>query len=151
MNPYIQTFITFIISIFLALFTSRISHRFFYKQELWLRKEKRYSDILDSLSILLKHYADLIDESIGIKEYNYRDCKEVIMKAQQELERLSMMPSFIIDKKVLVILKALFQAASDRIGNEREGDYFSYYERVYGEIKQSIEGIDRLARKDLKV
>ena len=97
-----------------------------------------------------KHYSDMIDEAIGVK-YNYQEINKEVIKAQRELETLSMTPSFIIDDKVLVVLKALFQAASDRIGDEREGNYYSYYERIYGEIKQSIDEIDRLARKDLKV
>lgn len=93
----------------------------------------------------------MIEEAESGEDYNFQETKKEVSKAQRELEKLSMTPSFILDNRVPVILKALFQAASQRIGDERQNDFYSYYVRVYEEIKQSITEIDKLARKELKV
>ena len=142
---------TFFISIVVAVVTAVISQKGFYKKETWLRKEKKYSEIIDNLSILLKYYGDMFHDSVGAKKYNGEDCIEEINKAKHELERLSMIPSFIINSKVRDILKELFHQANIKFGDDNCHDFASYLDRMYGVTKDSIIEIDSLARRDLKI
>jgi len=148
---YAEMIFTLFVSIIVAIITAIISQRNFYKNELWLRKEKAYTNIINNLGVLQKHYSDMLDDAFGIKKYNSNDSKAEVNSAQRELERISLMPSFIIKSEVQSILEKLFHAASIEVGDEKDGNYFAYYERIHEEIKKSIKRITELARTDLKV
>jgi hypothetical protein len=146
--------IAIVVAIITAIITAKLALKGFYKKETWPRKEKKYSEIMDNLSILQKDYSDMYGSYTGIKkdiEINDDNYIIELNRAKKDLKLLSITPSFIIDNDVRMIIKVLFEASEKQIGDEARGDYYSYLGRMCDEVKVAIEKIDRVARKDLKI
>lgn len=145
--------INIVISIIVAIITAKLSLNGFYKKEIWLRKEKQYTEIISGLSKLQNYYGKLFDFNIHIIDNNpiNEDYDTEIGKLLRDLEAISTTPCFILKKEVHLILKELFKSANNRIDDESNGDLVSYFNRMYGEIKDTNKKISELARKDLKI
>ncbi|OZV13474.1 hypothetical protein CIW83_02715 [Tissierella sp. P1] len=150
---YIYIIVNFIISIIVAVVTAKIAIKDFYRQEIWLRKESKYSEIIGNLSILQKYYGDMFDEFVGESESIVDDdlIKKKYNTSLRELELVTFSNGFMLNPKVSDILSQLFYSARNKTENERMGDFVSYIDRMYGEIRDSKEKIIEIAKKDLKV
>jgi len=104
----ISFILSLISAVVAALVTAKLALKGFYNQELWLRKETQYSNILNKLGLLYKHYSNRADLEMGVPEdiMNEIDEKEH-KKALKEIEILSVTPSYIINVKVNEVLKNL--------------------------------------------
>lgn len=145
-------FINIFISILVAVITAKLALGGFYKQELWLRKEKKYSEITDKLVLLKKYYGDLFDEFVSNGEIE-RDVsyEEEYKKAKREIELISLGSNLIINESVIERLERLMKASQHQTKNEIQGDIVSYFDRMYGEVEDTRKEIVKLAKKDLNI
>ena len=67
---YSSLLINLIIAIIVAVIASNLSLKGFYKQEIWLRKEVKYSQVIDSLSKMQRYYGHIIDDYSDASESN---------------------------------------------------------------------------------
>lgn len=151
---YFSVLISLIIAIVVAVITSNLSLRGFYKQEIWLRKETKYSQIIDSLSKLQRYYGNIVDDISGNSiSDNIRDEADVgeYKIAKRELELLASSPILMTHKDVSDILNDLVISASTKTKEESSGDYFSYYDRLWFESKEAKIKIAAIANKDLGI
>lgn len=139
------------IALVVAFFTARLSLNSFYKREIWLRKEQQYRETLQKLCILLKDYRDSISEELYREVKVSSEAQKTIKQARYDLEVLSVSPNLIIDSSVQNILQELFLDADKLIGDEKEGNHYSYLERMYGETRDAAIKIRDIARQDLKI
>lgn len=149
----INLIVAIVVAITTASITAWLSLTIFYKKELWLRKEKKYSDIINNLGKSLKEYCDMIDVEIGKRSRNSNgddDFNLMVREAVRELELISITPSLTIDNKVRIILDNLLKE-SEMKGDELQGNWFPYFDRMYVATKKAMDEIDEIARKDLKI
>lgn len=146
---YLQIGINLSISIIVAIVTANLTIRSFYRQEIWLRKELKYSEIIQEMSVLQTHYSHLFDNMCGC-ENNIQILEEEFLAAKIKLELLSINSSLIIKPDVSDIILDLFKSSSKK-GDELKGDYGSYYDRMAYEVKEAMNKIINLAKKDLKI
>ncbi|SEV83095.1 hypothetical protein [[Clostridium] fimetarium] len=155
---YTSILINLIIAIIVAVLTSNLSLRGFYRQEIWLRKETKYSQIIDSLNKTQRYYWHLIDEHSGCIE-NENDEENVerelreeeYILAKRELEMLSSSPVFMLNNEVIDILDELMKSSSTKSEDERNGDWVSYFDRPGYEAKEAKIKIAEIANKDLGI
>lgn len=152
---YISFLINLIIAIVVSIITSYLSLRGFYKKEIWLRKEAKYSQIVDSLNKIQQYYSNIIDDLSGVSQVNESEEDELNKMeykiAKRDLEILSSSPMFIIHKDISDILNELVLSSNTMTKEERMGDYFSYYDRLLYEVKQTKRKIAEIANKDLGI
>ncbi len=148
---YISLIINLIIAIVVAVITAQLSIKEFYKQEIWLRKEDRYSEIIKDLSILQKYYGDIFDEALGILGANgINDFLENEHKMSiRRLELVVLSQGFILKKEALQTLQQLFISSKTETDDERMGNYVGYFDRMYGETKHAKDEIIKIANEDL--
>lgn len=151
---YISILINLIIAIVVAVVTSNLSLRGFYKQEIWLRKETKYSKIIDALNKIQRYYGYLMDRLSGMLEldecsYENGVKEKEYMIAKRELEILSSTPILMIHKDVSDILNELVISSNTKTKDERMGDYFSYYDRLHFEVQEAKIKTATIANKDL--
>lgn len=150
---YISILVNLLISIIVAIIVAKLAIKGFYRQEVWLRKEKKYSQIIEELNIVQKHYGDWVDDIIGSsrgQEYDLETIKE-FRKAKRELELISQEGFLVIDNNISDIVGELFASSKNMTANERQGDSFSYADRMYGETRDAKIEIINIARKDLRL
>lgn len=141
------------ISIIVAIITAKLAVKGFYRQEIWLRKEKKYSKIIEELNIVQKHYGDWMDEIMGYpksKKVDLEIIKEYRM-AERELELISQEGFLVINGDVSDILVELFKSSKNMNLNEQQGDSFGYADRMYVETRDAKIEIINIARKDLRL
>ena len=156
MDYYTSIVINLIIAIMVAILTSKLSLRGFYRQEIWLRKEMKYSQIIDSLNKIQRYYWHLIDVHSGSKENDEKNVElelreEEYILAKRELEMLSSSPVFMINNEVIDILNGLMKSSNTKSEDERKGDWFSYFDRLGYEAKEAKIRIAEIANKDLGI
>ena len=156
MDYYTSIVINLIIAIMVAILTSKLSLRGFYRHEIWLRKEMKYSQIIDSLNKIQRYYWHLIDVHSGSKENDEKNVElelreEEYILAKRELEMLSSSPVFMINNEVIDILNGLMKSSNTKSEDERKGDWFSYFDRLGYEAKEAKIRIAEIANKDLGI
>lgn len=145
-----------IIAVLTALITAKFSLKGFYKQEIWLRKETQYNQIIDSLNKIQRYYWHITDSYMGVEENefykNELSLKEEEFKnAKRELELLSSTPLFMVKSEVIDILSDLLNSANTQSKEERMGDWFSYFDRLGFEAKEAKNKIADIAYYDLGI
>ena len=137
--------INFIISIIVAAVTVKLSIFEFYKQQIWLRKETRYNQIIHDISILQKHYGDILDKAMGVQKEGNEDSflEKEYLSSKRQLELVTLSQGFILDKKVSETLNQLFISAGNKSSDERMGNYFSYFDRMCFETDEARKEIIR--------
>lgn len=145
--------VNLIIAIIVAVITAKLSIKGFYKQEIWLRKENRYSDIINDLSMLQRYYGHVFDKAAGFSELTYMEelLEEEYNISRRQLELISFSQGFILKREVAQILSKLFSSSKDKSSNERMGDYCAYFDRMYSETQEAKVMIIEIANKDLKL
>lgn len=156
MDYILSILINLVIAIIVAVMTSNLSLRGFYRQEIWLRKETKYSQIIDSLNKMQRYYWHLIDVHSGSIENDEKNVElelreEEYMLAKRELEMLSSSPVFMLNNEVIDILDGLMKSSNKKTEDERNGDWFSYFDRLGYEAKEAKIKIAEIASKDLKI
>lgn len=148
---YISVLVNLIIAIIVAVVASRLAVKGFYRQEIWLRKEQKYSEIIEELNIIQKHYGDWVDEIIGATRRENDDLLTIseYRKSKRELELISQDGFLVIDNEIADILRELFKSSEEMTLNEQQGDVFGYADRMYAETRDSKIKIINIARKDL--
>ena len=152
----VNLFIAIIVAVITSLMTAKLSLKGFYKQEIWLRKETQYNQIIDSLNKVQRYYWHIIDSYMGIEENefykNELSLKEEEFKiAKRELELLSSTPLFMVKSEVIDILGELLKSANTQSKEERMGDWFSYFDRLGFEAKEAKNKIADIAYYDLGI
>lgn len=150
----INLFIAITVAVITAVITSKLSLKGFYKQEIWLRKESQYNQIIDSLNKVQRYHWHIIDGEI---EHNETDeyKKETKLRENEyknekrELELLSSTPLFMVKVEVMSILEELLKSSNPKTENEIMGDWFSYFDRIGFEAKEAKDKIAEIAYKDL--
>lgn len=150
---YIYILINFIIAIIVAVITAKITIREFYSKEIWLRKESRYSQVIEHLSILQKYYGDVFDKFTGASELKTDEdsINKEYITSLRELEIVAFSQGFILAEEVSEILNQLFYSSRNQTSNERMGDMVSYFDRMYCEVRDSKKRIIEIANRDLKL
>lgn len=146
-----QLAFSLLIALVTAIATATIALKHFYKQELWLRKEEKYSEIVEKMSVLMNYFKWAIGEEIdprtseedGIKYY--REYKEI----RKEIEVLRFSEGFIINFKVTTVLRELISNLQ-RIENEAK-HFFEIFDNSSVITITAINDIIQIANKDLKV
>lgn len=152
-----QLLFSLMISIITAIITAKIALKHFFKQEIWLRKEKEYTKIIDELCTLLSYQGTLRDEFLsdhGIDIDNSKDDKlieEEYKKARINIEKVRFSTGFMIDSKVNEVIDSMIKDLVLKGEDEHQWDYFGYINRVYELIKVTIEEIIIIASEDLKI
>ena len=157
---YFSIIINFVIAIVVAtltaLITARLSIKSFYRQEIWLRKETQYNQIINSLNKIQRYHWHIIDSFMGAEEDEYYK-KELRLReneyliAKRELEILSSTPLFMVKSEVMDILDKLLKSAGTKTEDERMGDWFSYFDRLGFEAKEAKNRIADIAYEDLGI
>lgn len=152
----INLVIAMIVAILTALIAAKLSVKGFYKQEIWLRKETQYNQIIDSLNKVQRYYWHIIDSYMGVEENefykNELSLKEEEFKiAKRELELLSSTPLFMVKSEVIDILAELLKSANTQSKEECMGDWFSYFDRLGFEAKEAKNKIADIAYYDLGI
>lgn len=135
-----------------AILTASLTLRQFYQQEIWLRKEQRYSEIISILSVILR-YNDIkyLIFTNQISSTDYSDELELeYQKAKKELELLRYSSGFVIKPEVNNIINEIWSAYEYKSLREHQGDMEEYIGRIYKEIEQSMSKIIEIANDDLK-
>lgn len=153
---YISIGINLGIAIMVAIITSKLALKGFFRQEIWLRKEAKYSQIIDSLNKIQQFYWRMIDESSGEIDEAEDDLvrqkrEEDFKNASREMELLATSPSFIISPKVHDIINDLVESSHTKTSEERMGNWFAYYDRLGYEAKEAKHKITEIAKKDLGI
>jgi hypothetical protein len=152
----INLVIAIIVAVLTALITSKLSLKGFYRQEIWLRKETQYNQIIDSLNKIQRYYWHIIYDDTRYNESDeYRKESEIISDeydtAKRELEMLSSTPLFMVKSEVMGILEEMLKSANTKTEQERMGDWFSYFDRLGFEAKNAKNKIAEIAYKDLEI
>ena len=150
---HVSIVVNLLISIVVAMIAAKLAVKGFYRQEIWLRKEKKYSQIIEALNIVQKHYGDWMDEIMGAstrEESGLETIKEY-MKSKRELELISQEGFLVINNDIPDILRELFQSSEKMTLNEQQGDAFGYADRMYAETIDAKKEIIRIAKKDLRL
>lgn len=153
---YISILVSLIIAIVVAVVTSNLSLRGFYRQEVWLRKETKYSQIVNSLNKMQRYYWKVNDEHLGVTDSNESDEEKELrerefMFAKRELEELSTSPLFMVNPEVVEILSDLVVSSNSKTTDEISGDWFSYFDRLGYESQEAKTKIAKIANKDLGI
>jgi len=146
----IQLVTNLLVAITVAIITAKLSLNHFYKREIWLRKEAKYSEIVDKLSAILNYKSKEYDiyvfnEEIDIDKNLEIEYKESLLA----LEKLRYSTGFIIDSEVNKIIDEMIKDFRIKGENEIQGDLFGHLDRVYSVINDSIPKIIEIANKDL--
>lgn len=141
-----------VLSAGVAILTAWLSLKHFYRQEKWLRKEKKYSEIIENLVILLEYFNKEFERATGMTEYidDNDDFIKNYDNAKREIEKLRHTTGYLINPKVNVILNDMLKQFGFITVNERQGDYAGHMDRVYGVINEALKKIIQLADKDLE-
>lgn len=147
-----QVALNLIIAIITAIMTARMALSHFYRQEIWLRKEKKYSEIIDKLCTLLNYQEKQRDYFLMDKENEVeQESIELEYKnAEIELEKVRFSTGFIIKSEVNEIISDMIKEFELKGKNELQGDIVGYIDRVSEIIKGSIEKVIKIANDDLK-
>lgn len=145
----ISLVINLIIAIIVSIITAKLSIKGFHKQEIWLRKEKKYSFIISSLILLQKHSLDVLESLGNSNDINFTYNLNKMYKTRKDLELLSLSPSFILDENISIILKELLDKTA--IIEDDDVTYYEFYDVMYDKTRIAITEIDKLAHKDLKI
>lgn len=141
-----------IIAIITAIITARLALGHFYRKEIWLRKESKYSEIINELCKMLQFMEKEYDYLVygEATDDNYEALRAAYKKAKLELEKIRYSTGFIINPAVNDVIDKMMKDFEFKTDNERQGDYFSYTDRIYGVIKDAISKIIDIANEDLK-
>lgn len=135
-----------------AILTAWLALKHFYKQEKWLRKEKKYTEIIDSLAIMLK-YNDIKYELFTNQiqhESEPPDLEAEYETAKNSLKILRYKTGFLIKREVSEILDDVWKSFQYKTLEERQGNMEAYIARIYNEIDEATQKIIKIAEKDLK-
>ncbi len=140
------------IAIITAIITARLALGHFYRKEIWLRKESKYSEIVNELCKMQQFMEKEYDYYVCGRETddNYKALRAEYKKAKLELEKIRYSTGFIIKSAVNDVIDQMMKDFENKTDNERQGDYFSYNDRIYGVIKDAISKIIDIANEDLK-
>lgn len=141
-----------IIAIITALITAKVALRHFYRQEIWLRKDKKYSEIIDKLCALMNYQDNQWGKFVLNKNNALEEelIEQEYKNAKKDLEKIRFSIGFIINPKVNKIISEMIEDFEIKDINERQGDIGSQIDRVYGVIKEAIEKIIEIANEDLE-
>lgn len=144
--------IAIITAIVTAIVTAKLSLGHFYRKEIWLMKESKYSEIINELCKMLQFkekecdyllYGEKTDDTFEALNVEYK-------KAKLELEKIKYSTGFIIKPDVNDVIDKMMKDFEFKTANERQGDFFGYTDRIYGVIKDAISKIIAIANEDLK-
>jgi len=143
--------INLIVAIITATITAKLTLNHFFRQEIWLRKEKKYSEIIDRLCMLLNYYEKEWDSTVEMKTIDFtEDFLSEYKKALTEMEKIRYSTGFIIKPEVNKIIDSVIKDFALE-GEELQGNYFAHTDRVYSVIKETITKIIVIANTDLKI
>ena len=69
----INLFVSIITAIIVSIITAKLTLKYFFRQEIWLRKEKRYTEIIDRLCMLLNYYEKEWTDYVLMEDSNFTD------------------------------------------------------------------------------
>jgi len=142
--------INLLVAIITATITAKLALNHFFRQEIWLRKEKKYSEIIDRLCVLLNYYEKIWDSAVEMETINFtEDYLSEYQKAFTEIEKIGYSTGFIINPEVNEIINSMIKDF-DLEREELQGNHFAYIERIYYVIKETIKKIIVIANADLK-
>ena len=139
--------ITAIIASYLA---AKWSMRKFYSEKWWERKEKAYTEIIDSLYDLLR-YCEIQKEDYGqgtgYSEDRMKELGERYSQAYWKIKKATDIGAFVVSPEAERALKELRKRP--RL-NWNENPLWDVYEKDYRYYRDALEKIVDIARKDLK-
>lgn len=148
----IDVLINILIALVIAIATANLTIKGFYKQEIWLRKERKYSQLIEELCIIHKYFIDIFEEycTNGAVEVESQISRHEYEIARKNIELINASSGLILDSGISIVIDD-FKKILIMQGDELEGDYFSYYDRVSFELINTIEKIKEVASKDLRI
>jgi len=147
----INLFVSIITAIIASFITAKLTLKYFFKQEIWLRKEKKYSEIIDRLCMLLNYYEKESANYVLIEDNNFTDdFISEYKKALTEMEKIRYSTGFIIKPEVNEIIDNMINDFALE-GEELQGNHFAYIDRVSSIIKETIGKIIDIANTDLEI
>lgn len=150
----VSVLLSLIPAVVVAFITVRLSLRQFYSQKWWEKKAESYSKIIGSLANLFYSIKELCSEAEGEKEIGNKNYKKLINNYPQYYEiikKASSAGAFIISKKVSIELDALVDNLENNYFNRQKESIADLYGRDFNFIKNSLEIIRILAKKDLRI
>lgn len=148
--------ISAVFSILGAYLGVKFSFKEFHKKEIWLRKEEKYTELVNLLSDLNLYYNEQWSYATGECSDNNKskvDAKlyEEIPNIKYKLEIIKLSKGFIMNKEVGIIIENLLLELNSKSLNESMGDVFSYVDRVNFAVEKAKDEIIKIANKDLGI
>ncbi|MBG0763349.1 MAG: hypothetical protein H0S78_00435 [Tissierellales bacterium] len=148
---FLELLLNLILATSVSVLTAYLTLKHFYKKEIWLRKEKIYSQIINDLVVLLDYFNKEYDSvlsfnKVGEDEFNIR--KEYD-RAKREIEKLRYTAGYLIKPEVNKLLSKMIKEISNMNIEERQGNYVGYLDRASESVDETIKKIIEIADKDL--
>jgi len=147
-----EIFSNILLALIVAVVASFLSIKVYTKNELWQKREQKYSELINQLLVMLKYYSDKIDDGHGpsftkLNIINENEYENSIYK----IELVSLYPAYLLDPKISKMLNNLVSSSKALIGTEALGNRFEYFDRMGAETKSTIEQINTIAKKHLNI
>lgn len=123
----------------------------FYKEKIWERREKSYTEIIDSLYNLIKYfrvYKEDYGQGTGLSENSEADLYAAYISASSSLAKATDIGYFYISKEANAVLIELKNRKQLNFGEE---PMFEIYESEYQAHQIALNNFLIIAKNDLKV